>query len=343
MTEADALLCPGCGAAPPVPPGARTLTCPSCNEALLVQGPEVTPRLTCNPAIEPPAAERAAREWMHGSRMVEFLARRAKLEAPRLMLLPFARLEGDVLGWIFGEKKQVEDKKTTYVDMEIEVAESHDESAPVCDVAELGVQRLRSLSDKVLHPYDARQAESLGEVAPALISEDLVAQRAEASYRAAARKGSGLDRFYMDDLSVVGLRKSIVYWPFYRVGYRFAGRDYLVMIDAVDGAVAYGKAPGSDLFRAIFFALLLPASTLVLIVGIAAGMAIIAAGIAASDVSDKLAGVLITAGAAVGIALVIAGIYVATAAHHALRYGGEIEDGYGVHTGAGLFDFDEES
>ena len=50
-------------------------------------------------------------------------------------------------------------------------------------------------------------------------------------------------------------RLTVIYYPLWVVRYRFRDRSYQVLVDAEDGSLAYGKAPGNDFFRAAMLVL----------------------------------------------------------------------------------------
>ncbi len=50
-------------------------------------------------------------------------------------------------------------------------------------------------------------------------------------------------------------RLTVIYYPLWVVRYRFQQRSYQVLVDAEDGSLAYGKAPGNDFFRAAMLVL----------------------------------------------------------------------------------------
>ena len=337
--SATGFVCPECSAPTLVAPGAHTTHCPACRAFLYVAGAQAAARVIVEPVIDAARATSAVKQWMHGIRHRELLSLRADLEPPRLVLLPFARVQANLLGWLFGTRKHTGDKgRVYYTDEEVAIAEAHDVSSPLCEVGDLGVQHLPPLEGVPTIPFDDVRAARLGEVVPALASEDTIEERAHADFLDTAHTSHNLHSITGEDLSVVGARETIVYYPFWRVGYRYAKRDYTTMIDARDGRVAYGRAPGSHLFHASFFSLVMPVAALLMLVGAFLGGAIILGGIEVADASDSLAGGLICVGAAVGIAVIGAGIYLATVAHRGLVRAGEVEDGYGVHAGAELFD-----
>jgi hypothetical protein len=51
--------------------------------------------------------------------------------------------------------------------------------------------------------------------------------------------------------AVIRKRIAIVYYPLWVIRYSFRGQTYQALIDAEQGTLAYGKAPGNHLFRAL--------------------------------------------------------------------------------------------
>ena len=70
-------------------------------------------------------------------------------------------------------------------------------------------------------------------------------------FRERCDPGRGLERVGFRFLTTLRERLSIVYYPIWVVRYRFRKRSYQVLIDAEDGTLAYGKAPGNDFYRAV--------------------------------------------------------------------------------------------
>ena len=83
-------------------------------------------------------------------------------------------------------------------------------------------------------------------------SRSLEETAADLSQRAIARiqRANRLDRVTFSWLESVRRRVALVYYPLWVVRYGFRGRTYQVLIDAEDGSLAYGKAPGNHFYRA---------------------------------------------------------------------------------------------
>ncbi len=338
MSDA-ALTCPECGAANNVPPGARVSTCPGCNVASWVTGLDEAPRLMVTPAIDAAQAERSARSFLRGARVRELVTSSSKFAPAHLQMLPFVRVEADVLGWLFGVSKSTDSKgHVTYSDEEIEIAEPHDDALPLSDAGETGVWRLPPLKGVHKEPLDEARAVKWGELVPALEADQSVEERARDAWLAAARGRHKLHQVTGEEIALVGTRQTIVHYPFWRVAYRYRGGDFAIMVDARDGKVAAGKAPGSRLFGSLTFAFMQPLAAVLMTVAVVLAGALVYGGISVGDASDSAAAGLIVAGLAVGGFGISLGVKLATAGHRGLRLGAEVEGGYGVRPDAGLFE-----
>jgi hypothetical protein len=82
--------------------------------------------------------------------------------------------------------------------------------------------------------------------APAEVAEKLTA-RALAEAEGANRP----DHVNFSWFATIRRRVATVYYPMWVVRYSFRGQTYQALIDAEDGTLAYGKAPGNHLYRSI--------------------------------------------------------------------------------------------
>jgi hypothetical protein len=334
------LACPTCGDPAPVALVAPIVRCGACRTALFVEAAPV-PRLMVAPLLDAAGARAAATAWMRGVRHRELLAYRARIEPPRLAYLPFLEIEASVVGFVYGTRKHSNDKRTWYTDEEIHVQQAFRRTEPLSATGEVGVERLADPRSEKWRPFDEDEAAAAGEVVPALASEGTVEERAHEAFLATAHRGHDLETITGDALTVLGAKERVLYRPFWRVDYRFGRAAYHVMIDAHNGQVAYGRAPGSLLFHTALFGAVMPVAALVMLIAVLVGGAIGAAGIAIIDDSAKIGGGLVTIGALAGIAIFGGGLHLARIAHRALRQGGEVESGYGAHAGVGLLDLDD--
>jgi hypothetical protein len=151
------------------------------------------------------------------------------------------------------------------------VEKSFDRTYPALDVAEWGVQKIDLHNDRLV-PYDLETLKSLGMVFAPTGSEVEIREAARLQIASSAEPSRGLEKVRFRFFETLRERFSLIYYPLWIIRYRFEGRSYQVLIDAEDGSLVYGKAPGNDLYRAAMMVLsqaaaLFVATTLVRLVG----------------------------------------------------------------------------
>jgi len=134
------------------------------------------------------------------------------------------------------------------------VERSFDRTWPALNIAEWGVRRVNLDGDQVV-PFDANALGRLGMVFPPTASEGSLLAMALEQFKTNADPASGLHRVRFQHLETLRERLSVVYYPLWVVRYAFRERSYQVLIDAEDGRLAAGKAPGNDLHRALMLVL----------------------------------------------------------------------------------------
>lgn len=250
--------CPRCGGVLEVETGRRVVTCPFCSASLLATGEHGLRRLLVEPHIQSAAAREAVTRWLgKGWKKDPALRREAEISEAFLCLVPFYRSEADVIGHAFGTEERTrtvgsgKNRRTERyeVDVEKRVERSGEHIAPAVNLAEWGVYRV-NLQGDALVPFDLERAEKLGMVFSPATSEVEAREEGLGAIKAEADPAAGLKRVRFRFLETVRERFSLVYYPLWMVRYRFRGRGYPVVIDAEDGSLAYGKAPGNDFFRA---------------------------------------------------------------------------------------------
>ncbi|HEX2253294.1 MAG TPA: hypothetical protein VHQ65_08500 [Thermoanaerobaculia bacterium] len=310
------LSCPSCGGVLEVEAGARVVTCPYCTKTLLATARAGVRRFAVEPGVDGAAAHEQVRRWLgsgwnkHGD-----LPRRAELAETFLCFLPFFRVEADVVGAALGTEKRRrtvgsgKNRRTeTYeVDVERTTETSAEATFPALNVAEWGVEQVILHGDHLV-PFDAEALERRGMVFPPTRSEAAAFQAALAEFRQQNDPGKGLERVRFRFLETVRERLTVVYYPLWLVRYHFRGRAYQVLVDAEDGTLAFGKAPGNALYRAVVL--------------VAAEAALCFAGSMLLHHAGDAAGALAVVGA-VG-ALLLAWAW------KRFRYGGVVEEGSGI-------------
>lgn len=226
------------------------LQCPFCGTPELVLAERGLLRLAVEPAIDAQAAQAVARRWLgSGLNKHRRLRSEARIGEAFLCMLPFFRVRADVVGAALGTERRKRSKRTVDVDVERRVAKSFDRTYPALNVSEWGVQRV-NLSGDQLVSWDPERFQKMGMVFSPTGSERDVKEGALSSFIAEADPANGLNKVRFHFVKTLRERMTIVYYPMWVVRYSFRGRSYQVLVDAQDGSVAFGKAPGNDLYRA---------------------------------------------------------------------------------------------
>jgi hypothetical protein len=253
------LACPNCGGALEVESGLRVVTCPFCGTPLLALAELGVRRFAIEPQIDAARARQIARSWLgRGIRKDRRLRREAEVGEAFLSFLPFFRVEADCVGVALGTELRRRtvgsgnNRRTeTYeVAVERKAGRSFDRTYPALNVAEWGIRKVDLVGDPLI-PFDADALDRLGMVFPPTGSERLVRDAAVESFKREADPARGLHRVSFRFLDSLRERLSVVYYPLWVVRYRFRERSYQALIDAEDGSLAFGKAPGNDLYRAL--------------------------------------------------------------------------------------------
>jgi hypothetical protein len=205
--------------------------------------------------VDRAAAARALRAWFTtGFRKAPALKREARFEEGFLAFFPFVRMRFDVVGWVLGSRRRRRKRGNKWVTEKIPVEHqeerSIDHTMACADMAEFGVRRVNLGGDEIV-PLDESAMRTRGMVfrpqqAPHEVGEKLV-QLALARSAAAAE----VHHVTFSWLASIRRRMAVVYYPLWVIRYSFRGQTYQALIDAEDGSLAYGKAPGNHLARAL--------------------------------------------------------------------------------------------
>jgi len=211
-------------------------------------------RFAVAPEVGAEDARRAAREWLSsGLNKEPRLRKEAEIGEAFLCFLPFFRVEADAVGYALGTEERTrgsgKNRRTEEVDVEHEVEKHLDRTFPAVQVAEWGVQEIDLSGDRLL-PFDSGALERQGLVFPPTGSEVEIRDAALQAFKKEADPRGRMKRVRFFWLETLGERLTIIHYPLWVVRYRFESRAYQVLVDAQDGRVAYGKAPGNDLYRA---------------------------------------------------------------------------------------------
>ena len=248
------LTCASCGGTVDVQEGLTNVECRFCGTPQAVIGNRGIVRVMVLNKIERHEASEVVRSWFRrGIRKDPALKKEARYQEAFLAWFPFVRARLDAVGWVLGirEKKVKRGNtwKTVREPVEREIEQEFDLTMPAADMAEFGVHRVNLTGDEV-RPLDEDLLRSRGMVfRPSRSLEETAAELNEQAV-AQIKRANRLDHISFSWLASVRRRVAVAYYPLWVVRYGFRGRTYQVLIDAEDGSLAYGKAPGNHFYRA---------------------------------------------------------------------------------------------
>ncbi len=318
------ITCPSCGGELDIKEGIRSFNCKYCKTLLIVKsatGPlkyYVPKKVTRDDAIN------RAYNWMDkGISKAKGLKSNSKIDEAFLVYIPYWRVRADIVGWVFGQEKRTRSSgnstTTYYVDVEKEIQSTFDRTYPACDVAELGVKHVNLTGDDI-EPVEFEKLQQEGMMFNVVSSEDEVHSVAKELFYKETVGKIDLYNISFEHYDIVRDDINIVYYPLWVVRYNFNNRVYQVIVDGEDGSICYGKAPGSNMFRAVTG-----------ILGTAAGMffitffSLFGAALSGGKNSFKIFAVL-------GTISIFVGIFILKWSYKKFRYGGEIEEGTGMES-----------
>ena len=248
------LKCASCAGSVDVQEGLTNVVCRYCGTPQAVVGRRGVIRLMVLNTLEREDASEVVRRWFRrGIRKDPALKKEARYQEAFLAWFPFVRARLDAVGWVLGTRKKKvrrgNSTKTVREPVELEIERAVDLTMPAADMAEFGVHRI-DLSGDEIQPLDDELLRSRGMVFRP--SRSLEETAAELSRRALAeiQLSNRLDEVTFSWMAPVRRRVALVYYPLWVVRYGFRGQTYQVLIDAEDGSLAYGKAPGNHFYRA---------------------------------------------------------------------------------------------
>jgi hypothetical protein len=248
------LKCASCGGSVDVQEGLTNVECRYCQTPQAVVGTRGIVRVMVVNKLDRQRASDVVRRWFRrGIRKDPALKKEAQYQEAFLAWFPFVRARLDVVGWVLGirekKKKRGNRWETVREPVERQIERAVDLTMPAADMAEFGVHRI-DLSGDEIQPFDEGLLRGRGMVfRPSRSLEEKAADLNEQAL-AEIQRSNRLDRITFSWLSPLRRRVALVYYPLWVVRYGFRGRTYQVLVDAEDGNLAYGKAPGNHFYRA---------------------------------------------------------------------------------------------
>ena len=314
MTDNESLhglSCPNCGGMVPIPEGQTIVKCPYCELRSFVKGERGLRRYQVPQRVNHEAALTGMRKFLTDHNAIaKEVAKKARITETFVAYLPFWVQWSKVLGWVFGQEKVGSGDDARYEPREVKIAQEMSWNRAACDVGEFGVDSL-VITTQELNPFDPEILHARGMVFEPVGSASDAKQTADRDFNTRVKSMADLDRVAQVFTRQVNPRLGLVYYPLWVLRYVYRGRAFQVVVDGFNGKVLYGKAPGSNLYRAG-----------VLVGGMAAGafVAVDVAALAAYiGISLENDGTLVFLGGA--LAAVAAGFGIMAAAYRKFRYG----------------------
>lgn len=314
------LTCPSCSGELEIREGIHTFNCKYCGTLLLAKGSDGALKFFVPNKLQRNQAIQNAFNWLDkGLAKARGLKTASKLDDAFLVYIPYWRVRADVIGWIFGKVQKTRTvgntTETYYEDVEKKILQTYDRTYAACDIAELGVRQVNLAGDELL-PVNFEQLQTEGMLFNIVSSEEEITSSAEADFIQNAKDTANVDQISFEHHDLVRPSVNIVYYPLWVVRYEYQDRTYQVVVAGDNGSIAYGKAPGNNVYRAVMGVL-----------GTAFGMFLATFfgvfGIVSGKSSGKVALVIYIICLAIGIGAI-------SWAWKKFRYGGEIEEGTGI-------------
>jgi hypothetical protein len=256
MAGVHHIACPSCGGVISVSEVDRVTSCGYCRVRLLIEGAEVVPEYWIEPRIDEEDAKRALLDAMRGPDMPPGLVRRSRPHAAQLHFVPYNETHARRLGTITLSDASL-------VDEEPSPRGSRTPSLPTTRVVMGDIHRLEpalelpgwGLEERgyaaIAHeqgdsklPLDRRRASAYGTI----LRPTRSASRSLDELRPDGRNSS-----FRDDTAFTEVRVQRVYYPIWRLKYRYAGRLWSATFDAVTGALMAARMPLGDSRRILWF------------------------------------------------------------------------------------------
>ena len=254
MAEKDSLhglSCPNCGGMVPIPEGQAIVHCPYCEQRSFVRGERGLRRYQVAQRVDQDKAFSGLQAFLKGHRAIAGdVAKKAKLTEIFVAFLPFWAVWAKALGWVFGEERVGSGDNTRYKPREIKIVQEMHWNGAACDVGEFGVDSL-PLTIQQMDPFNPEELHARGMVFEPIGSQSDALSAADNEFHEQVRDHADLDRVAQIFTRLVQRRFGLVYYPLWVLRYLYRDRAFQVVVDGYTGKVLYGKAPGSNLYRAL--------------------------------------------------------------------------------------------
>jgi len=281
MAKIKHINCPKCGGTLGLAGMDRVVKCRYCATWSLVEAADITPEYWVKPLIKGVDARRLVQNVLRDDEMPDGLIKETRFHSSRMYFVPYHEMTGKRLGTMtitdFKEQRPVMGRTQTaltapissfgrmhefdghvgmrdirapkqkVVDTRVVMSDlTRNEPAVKLDawaLDESDVEAVRTDMSGMLKPMNRRAMENLGKIHDPTITPDQMLGKLE--HRAGA---ANLD----DRTEFAEIRVKRIYYPVWRIRYRYQGRLYGATVDGVTGKVMALRAPQDDRTRVLW-------------------------------------------------------------------------------------------
>lgn len=234
--------CPSCGATLALLEGKRVCTCSACGTRSLVEIKDMIPKFAIEPELNLQEAKLAAIKLLAKQNLAADLKKAAKFYDAGLYYLPIYELGAQRVGKmtvreiIRKNEFLITKEKATVLLSDIQF------QSPAVKLGDWGIEdikleKLRQI--KPMKPFDSGKLEKDAHVFDSTLPPD-------AAGVTGARFSTSVAG---DETKFLRVNLRIVFCPVWLIKYSYHNRLYRIVIDAVTGAVLFGRAPAGDVER----------------------------------------------------------------------------------------------
>lgn len=265
-TNVAHISCPACKGAIGVTNIDRLVSCAYCHANLLVDHPDYVPRYCVEAAVDDVFARRKLQQFLTQDFLPKGLLRNARFHAAMLCYVPFYEYKARRLGTIemtvehatktqlvtdynanngVGTVSRLKKQKVARRETEVVAGDIH-RIEPAVELPQFGLEHCgvySILKEKpALQPFLSSDQVSRARVYFPTKSSQMMTQQPA---------NQQISTSIVDETEYVEARTRVVYYPFWRLRYRFSGRLYNAVVDGVTGELIVARAPEAEQLRVL--------------------------------------------------------------------------------------------
>ncbi len=262
MSAISHVQCPACGGAVGFTSVERIVSCPWCRARLLVESDAFVPEFCVPAVLDGIAARRRLQDFLRNRALPEGLLRHARFEDATLCLIPYHEIRARRLGTIEMTVESVRTVSRTTIPDENALSSMEWEEEKIRTARR--ETRVVTGDVHLIEPAVVMEDAGLREAGIfTLLKGDrpdlpvfnrngrdvkglIFAPTVDFNKAIANLNLKGFAATVVDDTQYVETRIRRIFYPFWRLRYRYAGRSFDATVDGVTGEVLFARAPEGD-------------------------------------------------------------------------------------------------